>query len=134
MLTQVHKHIVSELQQNTRTDTLFIMAAILLNLITLAVNAGMVEKSRTESSVLIVMFLFVFLIVLVNIVVIFGLMRGKQTRAKLLSGLMLMYQDQSVDKYYDHSLLGNYNVRYNLFMLVVICTGLIASLVPFILR
>jgi len=105
-----------------------------LNLITLAVNAGMVEKSRTESSVLIVMFLFVFLIVLVNIVVIFCLMRGKQTRAKLLSGLMLMYQDQSVDKYYDHSLLGNYNVRYNLFMLVVICTGLIASLVPFILR
>jgi hypothetical protein len=39
-----------------------------------------------------------------------------------------------VDKYYDASLLGNYNLRYNLFILVVVVTGVIASIVPFILR
>jgi hypothetical protein len=134
MIEHVHNHITSEMQQNTRTDIIFILTSIFLNLITLAVNAGLVEKSRTESSSLMVMFVFVTLIILVNIVVIIGLIKGKQTRVKLINGLMAMYKDQNVAKYYDESLLGNYNVRYNLFILVVVCTGVIATIVPFILR
>jgi Zn-dependent protease len=134
MIEHVHKHITSELQQNTRTDIIFILSAILLNLITLAVNSGMSEKSRTDNATLIAMFAFVCLIVLVNLVVVFGLSKGKQTREKLLNGLIKMYKDQNVDKYYDESLMGNYNVRYNLFIMVVIFTGIIATVVPFILR
>jgi hypothetical protein len=134
MLEHVHKHITSELQQNTRTDIIFIMTAIFLNLITLAINSGLVEKSRTDDSSLMVMFVFVTLIVLVNIVVIIGLIKGRQTRNKLVNGLISMYKDQNVAKYYDETLLGNYNVRYNLFILVVVCTGVIAIIIPFILR
>lgn len=134
MIEHVHKHITSELQQNTRTDIIFILTAIFLNLITLAINSGMVEKSRTDNSTLIVMFIFVSLIIIVNIVVIIGIMKGKQTRIKLVNGLLNMYRDQKVDKYYDESLLSNYSVRYNLFIMVVVCTGLIATVVPFILR
>lgn len=134
MLEQVHNHITSELQQNTRTDTIFILAAILLNLIALSVNAGMAEQSRDKESLLIVMFLFVALIILVNIVVVFGLLKGKQTRTKLLNGLIKMYEDKEVSKYYDNSLLSNYGARYNLFIMVVVCTGIISILVPFVLR
>ena len=61
-------------------------------------------------------------------------MKGKQTRIKLIDGLISMYRDQNVAKYYDETLLGNYNVRYNLFIMVVVCTGVIATVVPFILR
>ncbi len=134
MLEHVHNHITSELQQNTKTDIIFILTSIALNLITLGINSGMVEKSRTDSSTLIVMFVFVMLIVLVNIVVIIGLVKGRQTRMKLINGLINMYRDQNVSKYYDESLLDNYNVRYNLFIMVVVCTGVIATVVPFILR
>jgi len=134
MIEHVHNHITSELSQNTKTDTIFILTAIVLNLITLAVNSGMVKDSRTNSSTLIVMFVFVSLIILVNLVVIIGLMKGKETREKLLAGLINMYRDQNVDKYYDVSLLGNYNLRYNLFIMVVLFTGIIAAVVPFILR
>lgn len=134
MIEHVHKHIISELQQNTRTDIIFILTAILLNLITLAVNSGMSEQSRTDNASLIVMFVFVGLIVLVNIVVVIGLMKGKQTREKLLNGLIQMYKDKDVDMYYDMTLLGNYSVRYNLFIMVVMFTGIIATIVPFILR
>ncbi|MEI7724212.1 MAG: hypothetical protein WCK09_03860 [Bacteroidota bacterium] len=134
MIEHVHNHITSELQQNTRTDIIFILTSIFLNLITLAVNSGLVEKSRTDSSSLAVMFVFVSLIVLVNIVVIIGLLKGRQTRIKLVNGLISMYKDQNVAKYYDESLLGNYNVRYNLFIMVVVCTGVIATIVPFIMR
>ncbi|MFH1160183.1 MAG: hypothetical protein V1733_04460 [bacterium] len=59
----------------------------------------MVEQSRTDDSVLVVMFIFVVLVVLVNLVVIFGLIKGKQTREKLLNGLITMYKVKQVDKY-----------------------------------
>jgi hypothetical protein len=66
--------------------------------------------------------------------VVIGLVKGKETRCKLLGGLIRMYQEQGVDKYYDISLLSNYNLRYNLFIMVVVFTGIIATVVPFILR
>ena len=91
MIEHVHRHITSELQQNTKTDIIFILAAIVLNLIILAVNSSMVQKSRTDETYLIVMFLFVALLLLLNLVVIFGLLKGKQTRTKLINGLIKMY-------------------------------------------
>jgi len=134
MIEHVHNHITAELQQNTKTDTIFILAAICLNLITLAVNSGFSKESRTDGTMLLVMFIFVALLVLVNIVVIFGLIKGKQTRVKLLNGLISMYRDQKVEKYYDESLLSSYSVRYNLFIMVVVFTGIIAIVVPFVMR
>ena len=110
------------------------MAAIVLNLVILAVNSGFVNKSREDQTFLIIMFLFVALLILLNLVVIFGLLKGKQTREKLINGLLKMYKDQNVEKYYDSTLLGNYNTRYNLFMMVVVLTGLISIIVPFVMR
>jgi len=134
MLEHVHKHIVSELQQSAKTDIIFILSSIVLNLITLAINSGSVEKSRTDETILVVMFIFVALVILINVVAIIGLLKGKQTRTKLLNGLISMYKDQHVDKYYDESLLSSYSVRYNLFIMVVVCTGIIAIIVPFVMR
>ena len=134
MIEQVHKHIVSELQQNTRTDTIFIITAILLNLLSLGTNSVMAGESREDTSLFLVMFIMVALVIVVNAVVITGLIKGKQTRGKLINGLIKMYKDNNVDKYYDSSLLLNYNIRYNLFILVVVFIGAIAIAIPFIVR
>jgi hypothetical protein len=69
----------------------------------------------------------------VNFVVEIGLLKGKQTRMKLIGGLLKMYRDQRVEGYYDESLLSNYATRYNLFLLTVVVTGLIAMIVPLVL-
>ena len=45
-----------------------------------------------------------------------------------------MYKDQGVEGYYDISLIGDYKLRYNLFMLIVMSTGLVAIIIPFIIR
>jgi len=134
MLEQIHKHLVSELQQNTRTDTIFIITAILLNLLSLGINSAMAGESREDTSLFLVMFIMVALVIVVNVVVITGLIKGKQTRGKLINGLIKMYKDNNVDKYYDSSLLLNYNIRYNLFILVVAFIGTIAIAIPFIVR
>jgi uncharacterized membrane protein len=134
MLEQVHKHIISELQQNTRTDIIFIITAIFLNLFALGINAATAESSQEDTSLLIVMFIIVALVIVINIIVIIGLLKGKQTRSKLIGGLLKMYKDQKVDKYYDASLLISYNIRYNLFILAVVFIGAIAIAIPFIIR
>jgi len=133
MIERVHEHIIAELQQNARTDTIFILAAILLNLLALGVNSGVASGRDNDTTMWIVFFTFVCLVVVVNFVAEVGLIKGRQTRMKLLSGLLKMYKDQEVDGYYDASLLSNYNTRYNLFLLTVVVTGLIALLVPLVL-
>ena len=134
MIERVHEHIISELQQNARTDTIFVLTAILLNLLTLGINAGIASADPEDVTWrAIVMGLFVALLVVVNAVVIVGLLKGKQTRIKLTQGLLKMYQDQGVSGYYDESLLGNYSTRYNLFMLAAVFTGVIALVVPFVI-
>ena len=134
MIERVHTHIISELGTNTRTDTIFVLTAIILNLLSLGINSGVAAGGERDGTATIVMFTFVALVIVVNFVAELGLIRGRQMRAKLLTGLLKMYKDQGVEGYYDPSLLSNYNTRYNLFMLVVLFTGLIAIIIPFVLR
>ena len=133
MIERVHGHIIAELQQNTRTDTIFILTAVILNLLALGVNSGVAGGRDTDATTWIVFFAFLCLVIVINFVVVIGLLRGKETRIKLINGLLKMYKDQGVAGYYDASLLSNYSTRYNLFLLAVVFTGVIAIVVPSVL-
>lgn len=132
MIERVHEHIINELSTNTRTDTIFVLTAILLNLLALGINSAIASEGNSVGTI--VMFTFVALLIVINFVAELGLIRGRQMRKKLLNGLIKMYKDQGVEGYYDSSLLSDYNTRYNLFMLVVLFTGLVAIIIPFIIR
>ena len=134
MIEQVHRQIVSELNQNARTDTVFVLTAIVLNFITLAINSGLSRSGDNNSTSTIVMFTFVALLIVINFVAEIGLIRGRQMRSKLLNGLLRLYKDNGVDGYYDPSLLSDYGMRYNLYILAVLFTGIVAIVVPFIIR
>ena len=62
MIEHVHKHIIAELHQNTRTDIIFIITAIFLNLIALGINSAMAGNSRDEVDLFVVMFIVVALV------------------------------------------------------------------------
>jgi len=133
MIERVHEHLIDELRINTRTDTIFVLTAIILNLLTLGINS-VVAASEENGVTTIVMFTFVALLIVVNFVAEVGLIRGRQTRIKLLNGLLKMYKDHGVESYYDSSLLEDYKTRYNLFMLAVLFTGVVALIIPFVIR
>ena len=133
MIERVHKHIIMELQQNTRTDTIFVLTAIILNLLTLGINSIVASNSNNGATMWIVFFAFVCLVIVVNIVAEIGLTKGRQTRIMLINGLLKMYKDQGVEGYYNASLLSSYNTRYKLFLLTIVVTGLIALIVPLVL-
>jgi hypothetical protein len=132
MIERIHQHIVEELRTNTKTDTTFVLTAIVLNIAALGTNAAIAAKS-SETLGIIVMAIFAGFILVVNFVAEIGLIKGRQTRTKLLTGLIRMYKDHNVDGYYDSSLLQAYKTRYDLCMLIVLVTGLIAIIVPFLM-
>jgi hypothetical protein len=78
--------------------------------------------------------ILIALVIVVNAIAIIGLLTGRQTRNKLLRGLLAMYRDNEVDQYYDTTLLTNYNRRYLLFTGVILCLAITAIIVPLIVR
>jgi hypothetical protein len=134
MIEKVHDHIINELDTNTRTDLIFVLTGIILNLVILGANSGIAAAaSRGNAAPTIIMFVLVALLLVINLIVELGLIKGRQTRTVLLNGLIKMYKDQNVEGYYDPSLLGAYHTRYTLFMLAVLMTGLVALIIPFVL-
>ena len=132
MIEKVHDHIVEEIRTNTKTDTIFVLTAIFLNIAALGTNAAIAAGGAETKGILIIL-IFVALILVVNFVAELGLMRGRDTRGKLVAGLLRMYKDNGVDAYYDPTLLKAYRTRYNLFMLVELFTGIVAIVVPFLM-
>ena len=137
MLTQVHEHIVSELQQNARTDTIFVVTAIAFNLIVLAVNSAVASEAADTSanaSQDLILGVFIIMSLLVNSIAVSALNFGRLTRGKLINGLLAMYRDNEVIQYYDASLVTSYSKRYLLFIGVVLCLAATGIVVPLIIR
>ena len=138
MLEKIHQHIVSELGQGARTDTIFVVTAVAFNLIVLGVNSGVAGGATDQDTYSavndVVLVAFIIMLIFVNIISVTALSVGKQTRHKLLNGLLAMYSDNDVDKYYDTSLLTNYDKRYTLFTGVILCLAATAVVVPLIIR
>src|SRR5262245_59210193 len=142
MLERMHEHINSELHANTRTDTVLVLTAIVFDLVILGINSaaaatlrGALTPGRTRGAdeFLLPLVIFTILVVvslLVNGVALLGLQLGRNTRDKLLRGLMRMYEDASIARYYDVSLLTNYGRRYALFTVIIGLLGAVAIVIP----
>ena len=137
MLKQVHEHILSELQQSSRTDTIFVVSAVIFNLVVLGINWGVAEPDRNQihpASDDIILSLLIAATILINIFVVRALLTGRDARKKLLNGMVTMYKDNNVDKYYDDSLLSAYGFRYKLFVAVLLILAVISIFVPLLMR
>jgi hypothetical protein len=137
MLEQIHDHIVSELGQSSRTDTIFVITAVLFNLIVLGINSGVafsVAEDGASTSNDLIFAVFIIMTLLINIISVIALIVGRRTRNLLLQGLVTMYHDNEVDKYYDPSILSSYGTRYLLFTGVIATLAVTAILVPLIIR
>jgi hypothetical protein len=132
MLEHLHRHIVGELEQSSRTDTVFVVTAVLFNLLVLGINWSVASANQPSTAGNVILVVLILVTLFINFFVVSALQNGRRTRLTLIGGLIQMYKDNGVDKYYDPALLGTYGTRYNLFTAVIICLAGIAVLVPLI--
>ncbi len=139
MLSDIHQHINQEIRLNTRTDTIFVITAIVFNFIMMGVSSGLassaaedLNRGRSGRTAIIVLAINFVVVVLVNGVSIVGLLTGRATRKTLSQGLMKMYEDSEVSQYYHQSLLTNYMRRYVMFIAIIGIIGLASVLIPLV--
>jgi hypothetical protein len=138
MLHEIHDHINQEVRINTRTDTIFVITAIAFNFIMLGVSSALATEASeslregggvTSAIVLAINFT---ISVLVNGIAVTGLLTGRATRKVLSQGLLKMYEDTEVSRYYDSSLLTNYMRRYVMFIGIIGILGLASIVIPLV--
>jgi hypothetical protein len=140
---RLHEQMTAEMKQGTRTDTIVVIVAILLNLIFLGINSGVastvrnfdysgpgIERTSVNAIALVILILLLAVVIAINFFVLRILSRGKERRAKLMAGLMKMYQEEEMEGYYDPTIEHSYEARYNLFSAVVVSLGSLAVLIP----
>lgn len=135
MLKEIHEHIRTELQQNARTDTIFMVTAVIYNLVVLGINSavgGDAGSSYADNGTVIIFWVFILVTLIVNGIALAGLNYGKGMRGRLLAGLIEMYRDNQVEKYYDEGMREDYATRYILFMSIIAVLGVMSILVPLI--
>jgi hypothetical protein len=136
MLEQLHDHICDELRVNTRTDTIFVVTAVIFNFVMLGISSAVASEASedfAEVTPLIILIITLIMSVLVNGVSVVGLLTGRTTRRKLTDGLIRMYDDAEVSKYYDEGLLVNYMRRYVIFITIIGLLGLTSILIPLVI-
>jgi hypothetical protein len=136
MIKEIHSHITNELQQNAKTDTVFVLTAVALNLVILAINWGVAAPVQGLHAPYkdFILSILIVAVVIINLLVSKALLSGRDARLKLLEGLMRMYKDNGVDKYYDSTLLSAYSMRYKFFLTVIIILAAITILAPLLVR
>jgi hypothetical protein len=136
MIKEIHEHITNELQQNARTDTVFVLSSVVLNLVVLAINWGVASPGPQGHQPYndIILSLLIAAVLIINFLIVKALLAGRDTRLKLLSGLIRMYKDNNVDKYYDPSLLSAYSMRYKFFITVIVILAVITIAAPLLVR
>ena len=143
MKDRMHEQMSAELKQNTRTDTIVVITSILLNLLFLGINSGFassirdyeyspsgVERIGIDVTALVIVIILFALVIAINFFALRILLKGKERRAKIMAGLMKMYQEEGMEQYYDPSIEQGYDARYNLFSAVIVSLGAVAILVP----
>ena len=137
MLGHVHEHIVKELGDGSRTDTIFVLTAVVFNLIVLGINFGVATEAAAEGDAAtydIILAVFIVMTILLNTAAVVALLMGRRTRRLLLDGLVAMYRDQDVGKYYEPTLMSSYSVPYLLFAAIITTLAATAIVVPLVIR
>jgi len=136
MIKKLHDQITTELGQSSRTDTIFVVTAIIFNLVVLGINSALSDVAADENTLQSNLIFIVFIIVtlLINSASLSALLIGRRTRNKLLEGIIKMYKDNEVDQYYPEELLKTYGTRYLLFASVIVLLGITAIVIPLIIR
>ena len=147
MKERIHEQISYELKQAMRMDTITVIIALTVTLILFA--AAAVTASSTTGSIVgsmtgfkatsvntantIIMWVIILAIAAINWYAVRTLLKHKKQRGKLNEGLMKLYKDEAMDQYYDGSIFKGYEVRYDLYVVMLGAVGAVSVITPLVI-
>ena len=147
MKERIHEQISHELKQAMRMDTITVIIGLTVTLILFA--AAAVFAAQTTGSIVgsmtgfkatsvntantIIMWVIILAIVAINLYAVRTLLKHKKQRGKLNEGLMKLYKDEAMDQYYDGSIFKGYEVRYDLYVVMLGAVGAVSVITPLVI-
>jgi len=129
VIDKMHDYLTKEMAQNKHVDSIFMLLGIVFNLMMLAINSA--AQSSKDQSFLIVFFALGVLVTTITVAI---LLKGNDTRDKLMKGLVAMYEDNDVIKYLDKSIMKNDAARNRLEIVVIVATCVTSIVIPILLK
>ena len=135
MIDRVHQHLLSELQRTTQADTVFVVCAVLFNILGLFICWSVVASTRGDYGrgdygSYGIYFLTTLGIIVVSRAALKALQNGRRTSEEINASLTLIYRDAGVEKYIPAALLAMGVSRFRLYFVVVAGTSSLAIAIP----
>lgn len=132
MLPQLHQHILSELDRSVRADTVFVFGAVVLDMVSIAVNSGLADSSGTAAEI--VFWLFMTGVLIVSIIAASALRNGTKGCLAYHEALLSMYEKEGVSAFFPKDGIRTGVRRYHLYFALVCILGFTAISVPLIFK
>ena len=130
MIDRVHQHLLSELERTTQADTVFVVSAVLFNILGLFICWSVVSLSRGDFGNYGIYFLTTLGIIVVSRSALKALQNGRRTCEEINASLTLIYKDAGVEKYIPAALPAMGANRFRLYFVVVAGTSFLAIAIP----
>jgi hypothetical protein len=146
MKERIFEQISLELRQATRTDTRTTIVCAVVTLVLFTISMifaqgttdtisgllGGVRGTAINTAPIIIMCVSLMATITIVVFSVRTLLENKKQRAALNEGLMKLYKDSGVDKYYDVAIFKGYGTRYNLFAIIIIAVGAVGVIAPLV--
>lgn len=128
MKEKVHEHLLAELALASRSNTTFVISAVLFNIFVLVFSSAIAAINNPFSITI-----FGLLVVssgIMTTTALKALDKGKQSCDLYHESLLKLYRDSHVSEYWPEAIDGNIEERGNLHERVVVVIGTIAIVIP----
>lgn len=132
MLPQLHQHLLSELDRSVRADTVFVFGAVVLDVVSIAVNS--ILANSKDSAAGIAFWLFMVGVVGITLVAVAALRNGTKGCLAYHEALFSLYTKEGVAEFFPKEGLRTGLTRYRLYAGLVYMLGALAVVVPLIVK
>ena len=132
MLPQLHQHVLSELDRSVRADTVFVFGAVVLDVVSIAVNSSLANSKGAAAEI--VFWLFMCSIVAVTVIAAAALRNGTKGCLAYHEALLSMYENEGVSAYFPKAGIRTGVMRYRLYFGLVCLLGFMAITVPLVVK
>lgn len=132
MIEKIHDHLVSQLDRSSKSDTVFVISAVLFNILVMFVNWVQASSIASGRGSMAIFGIFLVGALVVSGAALIALVNSKQICIRCHEALEKIYEKEGVSDYFPKDMANLGNKHFVLSFIVVAGTGLIAALVPVI--
>ncbi len=132
MIEKIHDQLVAELDRSSKSDTVFVVSAVLFNTLVMLINWAQASSVASGDGSIAIFGIFLLGVFAVTCTTLISLVNGKRICMRCHDAIERIYEREGVLDLLPGDMPGLGNKRFVLSFIIVSCSGLMAVIVPVI--